>query len=155
MCDVISRLCVMMKNLVLSECSKISRICEDYNHRSLHWQIRTPLLNCRGFGTEGGCDRCNSLDDLGISTHLCKRICKHGLVWLDSRYGSHPFCNRSRRPTLFRVRQPRRLSKEKLSSASEQSNTFHFTKIVVGKNNFKFWHTIFSIFVNYERRKEI
>jgi hypothetical protein len=110
MCDVISRLCVMMKNLVLSECSKISRICEDYNHRSLHWQIRTPLLNCRGFGTEGGCDRCNSLDDLGISTHLCKRICKHGLVWLDSRYGSHPFCNRSRRPTLFRVRQPRRIS---------------------------------------------
>jgi hypothetical protein len=124
MCDVISRLCVVMKNLVLSECSKISRICEDYNHRSLHWQIRTPLLNCRGFGTEGGCGLCNSLDDLGISTHLCKRICKPCLDWLDSPYGSHPFCNRSRRPMLFRVglRQPRRQPKAILSSASDQSN---------------------------------
>jgi hypothetical protein len=127
MCDVI-------KILDGSERSKMRRI---NNLCSFHRQIRTPLLTGLGNCTVRDGGHCKPLDDPRTSKSLlCKSICKQILVRLVYPNGSHHCGNCSRRPMPFQSRQPRRLPKAILSSASEQSNTFHFTKIVVGKNNF-------------------
>ncbi len=129
MCDVI-------KILDGSERWKMRRMFyRRINSRgSFHRQIRTPLLTGLGNCTVRDWGPCKPLDDPRRSKSLlCKSICKQILVRLAYPNCSHHCGNCSRRPMLFQSRQPRRLPIAILSSASEQSNTFHFYKNCIWK----------------------